>query len=265
MWMDSKLTHKEAQKIKLRSITAPHDVCQKVTKMCKRRDQTVCQDKFRKEYSRTRASAISVCIWRDILSWDIIFSVGTSEHSNKDSWEMKRKMESWEPAHVLRGLWGLAQSPAPWRSSANVSWMNNSKLMVEWRGGRGRRYLLCKMWINKHTSRVRLTQSHIDIYIRMCLQVIWAKVSTWTMILSKKMWIKVNVGRITNRKYTLVPREQRSYFPKALGAAQSTPGNHPGEWADPHSGHLSSQEGAHKSGRVAAWVMSASPSVDIFL
>lgn len=120
--MDSKLTHKGAKKIKLRSITAPHDVCQKVTKMCKRRDQTVCQDKFRKEYSRMRASAISVCIRRDILSWDIIFSVGISEHSNKkDSREMKRKMESWESAHALRGLWGLAQSLAPWRSSANVS------------------------------------------------------------------------------------------------------------------------------------------------
>lgn len=85
------------------------------------------------------------------------------------------------------------------------------------------------------------------------------------MILSKKMWMKVNVGRITNRKYTLVPREQRSYFPKGLGAAQSTPENHPGESADPHGGHLSSREGAHKSGRATSWVMSASPSVDIFL
>ena len=32
-----------------------------------------------------------------------------------------------------------------------------------------------------------------------------------------------------NRKYTVVTREERSYLPKGLGAAQSTVGRHPGE------------------------------------
>lgn len=179
--MDPKLTDKEAKKNQLRSMTAPHNVCQKVAKMCERWDQTLCQDEFRKEYSYTKARAILVCTWKDILSWDIIFCVGILEHSGKkDFWGMKRKTESWELAHELRAqrLAGAQQMLVGWMTQepANVSWVNNSKLMIEWRDALGRRCLVCKTWVNKYMSTGWLTQSDTDIYIHMCLQVIWAKV-----------------------------------------------------------------------------------------
>lgn len=108
---------KRPKKNQLRSMTAPHNVCQKVAKMCERWDQTLCQDEFRKEYSRTKARAILVCTWKDILSWDIIFCVGTSEHSGKkDFWGLKRKTESRELAHELRArcLGGAQQMLVGW-------------------------------------------------------------------------------------------------------------------------------------------------------
>lgn len=48
--------------------------------------------------------------------------------------------------------------------------------MVEWRGVQMRRHLICRMWINKYLSRVRLSQSDNDICMCTCLQVICEKV-----------------------------------------------------------------------------------------
>lgn len=125
----------------------------------------------------------------------------------------------------------FAQSLASQRSSAHVGWMNNSKLTAEGKSGQMKNCLLCKMWINKIQRETNpIWYWYLHTYIHVCqLFVKECKVNTWTKILSKKFWIKVNVCRITNRKYKPVTRELWIYFPEALGAAQGTMKNHPGE------------------------------------